>query len=55
MRELDRGGVKQRLGDVLARPEIEGLMARRDKIVAYFDEQIAKRGEKVVICSLPGH
>ena len=55
MRELDRGVVKQRLSDVLAKPEIAGLMARRDKIVAYFDQQITKRGERVVICSLPGH
>ena len=55
MRELDRGVVEQRLGDVLARPEIAGLMARRDQIVAYFDEQIVKRGERLVICSLLGH
>ncbi len=55
MRALDRALVEQRLGDLLVEPEIEGLMARRDKIMSYFDQQIAERGEMFVLCSLPGH
>ncbi len=55
MQALDRALVEQRLGDLLIEPEIEGLMARRDKIMSYFDQQIADRGEMFVLCSLPGH
>ena len=30
-------------------------MARREKILKHFNEQIAKRGEMAVLCSLPEH
>ena len=55
MRELDQATVKDRLGEMLIEPEMEGLMARRDKIVDYFDQQIAEKGKIVVLCNLPGH
>ncbi len=45
LRTLQKSQVKKSLGDMLIQPEIDGLMARRDKILAYFDEQIAKKGE----------
>jgi hypothetical protein len=32
--------------------EIEGLLARRDKIVKFFDEQIAQKGEAAVLFDL---
>jgi hypothetical protein len=31
------------------RQEIDALLARRDKIVEYFDRQIAERGENAVL------
>ncbi len=55
IRALEKSQVERHLGDMLMEPEIEGLMARRDKIVAYFDQQIAEKGEIHVLCSLPGH
>ena len=55
MRALKMSDAEERLGDMLIEPEIEGLMARRDKIVAYFDQQIAEKGEIYVLCGLPGH
>ena len=55
MRQLSQEVVKQRLGDALTSNEIKGVMARREKILKHFDAQIAERGERLVICSLPGH
>ena len=43
------------LGNQLRGSELQGLMARRDRIVSHFDEQIAQKGEMRVLCSLPGH
>jgi hypothetical protein len=40
---------------VLNKPEIEGLVARRDKILEIFDQKIARAGEAGVICDQPGH
>jgi hypothetical protein len=33
----------------LNKPEVEALMVRRDKIVAHFQELIAKQGEGAVL------
>ena len=33
--------------------EIDGLLARRDKIVAFFDKEIAAKGEAAVLFDLP--
>ena len=55
MRELKEDAVKRLLADVLSKAEMEGLMARKDKIVTHFDGLIAQKGETPVLCSLPGH
>ncbi len=55
MRQLNREVVKRRVDGALTNNEIKGVMARREKILKHFDEQIAKRGELAVLCSLPGH
>jgi hypothetical protein len=34
-------------------PEIEEILARRDKIVNFFDDQIAFKGESAVLFDLP--
>ena len=33
--------------------ELDGLLARRDKIVAFFDQEIAAKGEAAVLFDLP--
>jgi hypothetical protein len=53
MRELTKDGLTKELGDCLRSTEIDGLLARRDKIVAFFDERITKLGEDRVLFDLP--
>jgi hypothetical protein len=55
LRSLTREKLQDELGDVLKKGEIEGLVARRDKILEIFDQKIARVGEANVICDLPGH
>jgi len=52
LRELTKDVVKRALDRYLNPSEIEGLLARRDKIVNFFDEQIAKKGETAVLFDL---
>ena len=52
LRELNTGVLKKALDRYLNPSEIEGLLARRDKIVSFFDEQIAKKGEAAVLFDL---
>ncbi len=49
MKKLDRGAVAQELKGLLTDQEIKGLMARRDRIVAFFE----KKGPKGVYEWLP--
>ena len=44
-----------KLGDVLRKSEIQGLLGRRDLIVSHFEKEIARRGEAAVICPISGH
>ena len=37
----------------LTKMEVEGLLARRDRIVEFFDRQIAEKGESAVLFDLP--
>jgi hypothetical protein len=53
MRELTLDGVRQALGRWLNKSEIEGLMARRDLIVQFFDKEVAAKGEGAVLYDLP--
>jgi hypothetical protein len=53
MRELTQDGVQQALGRWLTKNEIEGLMARRDLIVQWFDKEVAAKGEGAVLYDLP--
>jgi hypothetical protein len=52
LRELNKDVLKKGLGRYLTLSEIEGLLARRDKIVSFFDEQISKKGEAAVLFDL---
>jgi hypothetical protein len=53
LRKLDRATLVQRLKPYLNSTEIDGILARRDKIVRFFDGEIAARGEAAVLFDLP--
>ena len=55
LRQLSEEALTSQLGDVLRKSEIQGLLARRDRIVGHFEQEIARKGEAAVICSLDGH
>ena len=55
LRRLDEETLKSELGPYLKKNEIKGLLARRDKIVKFFDQKIAEKGEAAVICDKSGH
>ncbi|HYM12548.1 MAG TPA: hypothetical protein VEU62_17560 [Bryobacterales bacterium] len=52
MRGLDKEQLKEHLGSCLTGSEIDALLARRDKIVKFFDGEIAKKGEGAVLYDL---
>ena len=52
LRELNKDTLKEKLGHYLTNSEIEGLLARRDKIVKFFDDQVAQKGEAAVLYDL---
>jgi hypothetical protein len=55
LRALTIEALEPKMGDLLSKPQLRGLIARRDLILAFFDEQIAAQGEAAVICDRPGH
>ena len=55
LRELNRETLKQKLGRYLTSTEIEGLLARRDKIVKFLDDQIVQKGEANVLFDMAGN
>jgi len=57
LRKLDRNELAQNTKylktEYISKGEIDGVMARRDKIVALYDDLIAKKGEKAVLYDDP--
>jgi hypothetical protein len=53
LRKLDRAELTQKTKEYLSKSEIDGVMARRDKIVAIFEDLIAKKGETEVLYDDP--
>ena len=53
LRTLDREELTRRTEGFLGKLEIDGIMARRDRIVEIFDDLIAKRGEQAVLYDDP--
>jgi len=49
LRGLDSEVVTASLGKYLNKKEVEGVMKRRDKIVAHFDKLIAEKGEAAIL------
>ena len=52
LRKLDAGKIKTELKDLLNPGQMQGLMGRRDRIVAYFDAKIAAVGEEQALYDL---
>ena len=52
LRELNKEILNKKLQTYLAPMEIQGLLDRRDKIVKFFEEQIAQKGEAAVLFDL---
>ena len=55
LRQLSAENLTSKLGDVLRKPEIQALLARRDRIVSHFEQQIAKKGEAAIVHRMSGH
>jgi hypothetical protein len=53
LRGLDAAALRIKMGDLLDEGRIDGLLARRDRIVAHFDARIAELGEAAVVYELP--
>ena len=53
LRKLDPAAVRAAMKDVLTPAQTDGLLARRDLIVKYFDARIAEIGEDNVVYDLP--
>jgi hypothetical protein len=49
LKALNEAELTQRTKNFLTKPEIQGVMARRDKIVAYFQKLIIDKGENEVL------
>jgi hypothetical protein len=49
LRHLDEAVVTEKTKPHLTKAQVKAVMARRDLIVAYFDKQIAEKGEKAVL------
>ena len=49
LRKLDEAELTARTKKYLTRPEIKGVMARRDKIVAHFEKLVAEKGEAQIL------
>jgi hypothetical protein len=53
LRRLDRSLLEKTMEDLLEDKQVDGLLARRDRIVRFYDNQIAARGESAVLYELP--
>jgi hypothetical protein len=53
LRKLNRDELMRKAKGYLNKPEVDGVMGRRDKIVKLIDGLIAKKGEKAVVCDDP--
>jgi hypothetical protein len=49
LRGLDKDDLNQKLGRYLTTMEIEAILGRRDKIIKFFEEQVAQKGEVAVL------
>ena len=55
MQELNGENLTRELREYLTKSEIQAILARRDKIMKFFNSEIAAKGEAAVICDREGH
>jgi len=53
LRELNKSMLQKALKPYITDMQISGLLARRDKIVEFFDAEVAKKGEGAVLFDIP--
>jgi hypothetical protein len=53
LRALDKPTLQEAMKDLLVEGQIDGLLARRDRIVEVYESKIAERGEAQVLFRLP--
>jgi len=53
MKELNKEVLKEKIRRYVTGAEIDGLLARRDKIVKFFEDEVAKKGEAAVLFDIP--
>jgi len=49
LRKLDEDELREKTAPHLSKSEVKAVMARRDKIVAYFEKLVAQKGEGAVL------
>jgi hypothetical protein len=52
LKTLNEDSVKREIGDLLSDWEMEGLLARREKIVQFFDRKAAEQGSAQAFCAV---
>jgi hypothetical protein len=55
LQSLTRVKVEGELGSLLRKAEIDGLLARKERILELFAAKIIEKGESAVVCKLEGH
>ncbi len=55
LRDLNMEVLQREMKGLLTKTEMKALLARRDKIVDFFEREIAAKGEEAVVCNRPGH
>ena len=53
LKKLDEATLKEQMKGLLNSSEIKGLLARRDKIVKFFENEIKTKGENEVLFDMP--
>ena len=53
LRKLDEETLMAELKAFLTKTEVKALIARRDLIVKFFDDEVASKGEGTVLYDLP--
>ena len=53
LRELNKPVLKKEMKGYITDTQIDGLLARRDKIVQFFDGEVARKGEGAVLYDIP--
>ena len=53
LRDLTGSGLRERMRNYLTAGEIDGLLGRRDKIVALYEDKVRQQGEAQVLYDSP--